>query len=311
MKRAPLLDQSPVLGIALMTLAVTVFTVMSAFIKAADRVPAGEAMFFRAFFTLPVIVVWLVARGDLLSGIRTSNLRSHAVRGIAGSAAMGLGFAGLKYLPLPEVTAIRFVTPVVMLILAALLLGERLRLVRISAVTVGLIGVVIIVWPRLSAGAGTTEAFGAMIVLGSACLAALAQVFVKSMAGRESTAAIVFYFALTASVLSLFTLPFGWVWPTWQEAVLLVGAGIVGGIGQILLTSSYRFAEAGVLAPFTYVSMLWSIIIGYVWFLEIPTPQMLFGAGLIILAGVIIVYRERQLGTQKTARRKVEAKGIQ
>ena len=131
------------------------------------------------------------------------------------------------------------------------------------------------------------------------------------MAGRESTAAIVFYFALTASVLSLFTLPFGWVWPTSQEAALLIGAGVVGGLGQILLTSSYRFAEAGVLAPFTYVSMLWSIIIGYVWFLEIPTRQMLLGAGLIIMAGVIIVYRERQLGTQKTARRKVEAKGIQ
>ncbi len=311
MERAETSQHAPAWGITLMVLSVTVFTVMSAFIKAADRVPAGEAMFFRAVFTLPVIIVWLVLRGELVTGIRTKNMRSHAVRGVAGSVAMGLGFAGLKYLPLPEVTAIRFVTPVVMLVLAAVLLGERLRLVRSAAVAVGLIGVLIIVWPRLSTGAGTSEAFGAMIVLGSACLAALAQVFVKSMAGRESTAAIVFYFALTASVLSLFTLPFGWVWPTSQEAALLIGAGVVGGLGQILLTSSYRFAEAGVLAPFTYVSMLWSIIIGYVWFLEIPTRQMLLGAGLIIMAGVIIVYRERQLGTQKTARRKVEAKGIQ
>ena len=311
MERAETSQHAPAWGITLMVLSVTVFTVMSAFIKAADRVPAGEAMFFRAVFTLPVIIVWLVLRGELVTGIRTKNMRSHAVRGVAGSVAMGLGFAGLKYLPLPEVTAIRFVTPVVMLVLAAVLLGERLRLVRISAVAVGLIGVLIIVWPRLSTGAGTSEAFGAMIVLGSACLAALAQVFVKSMVGRESTAAIVFYFALTASVLSLFTLPFGWVWPTSQEAALLIGAGVVGGLGQILLTSSYRFAEAGVLAPFTYVSMLWSIIIGYVWFLEIPTRQMLLGAGLIIMAGGIIVYRERQLGTQKTARRKVEAKGIQ
>ena len=311
MERAETSQHAPAWGITLMVLSVTVFTVMSAFIKAADRVPAGEAMFFRAVFTLPVIIVWLVLRGELVTGIRTKNMRSHAVRGVAGSVAMGLGFAGLKYLPLPEVTAIRFVTPVVMLVLAAVLLGERLRLVRSAAVAVGLIGVLIIVWPRLSTGAGTSEAFGAMIVLGSACLAALAQVFVKSMAGRESTAAIVFYFALTASVLSLFTLPFGWVWPTSQEAALLIGAGVVGGLGQILLTSSYRFAEAGVLAPFTYVSMLWSIIIGYVWFLEIPTRQMLLGAGLIIMAGGIIVYRERQLGTQKTARRKVEAKGIQ
>ncbi|PHQ85928.1 MAG: EamA family transporter, partial [Thalassobium sp.] len=188
MERAETSQHAPAWGITLMVLSVTVFTVMSAFIKAADRVPAGEAMFFRAVFTLPVIIVWLVLRGELVTGIRTKNMRSHAVRGVAGSVAMGLGFAGLKYLPLPEVTAIRFVTPVVMLVLAAVLLGERLRLVRISAVAVGLIGVLIIVWPRLSTGAGTSEAFGAMIVLGSACLAALAQVFVKSMAGRESTA---------------------------------------------------------------------------------------------------------------------------
>lgn len=291
--------------------AITVFTVMSAFIKAADRIPAGEAMFFRSVMAMPIILVWLVTHGGIAQGIKTTSVRNHAVRGIVGSCAMGLGFAGLKYLPLPEVTAIRFVSPILMVVLAALILGERFRLVRIAAVALGFAGVIIIVAPRLSVGLGTDEAFGVGLILGSACLAALAQVFVKGMAGVESTTAIVFWFSLTSTALSLLTLPFGWVLPTSLELALLIGAGVIGGLGQILLTSSYRFAEAGVLAPFTYVSMLWSILIGYIWFNEVPTGGMLIGATLVIGAGVIIVLRERALGDDATARRKVRAKGLQ
>lgn len=302
---------TPVTGIFLMLSAITVFTVMSAFIKAADRVPAGEAMFFRSVMAMPIILIWLLTHGGIRAGIRTASVRNHAVRGIVGSCAMGLGFAGLKFLPLPEVTAIRFVTPIVMVVLAALILGERFRLVRIAAVGLGFIGVVIIIAPRLGVGLGSVEALGVGLTLGSACLAALAQVWVKGMSGTESTTAIVFWFSVTATVLSLTTIPFGWIWPTGYELSLLVGAGLVGGAGQILLTASYRFADAGVLAPFTYVSMLWSILIGYVWFEEVPTVGMLIGASLVIAAGVIIVLRERSLGDDATARRKVKAKGLQ
>jgi len=297
-------------GIFLMMSAVTVFTVMSAFIKAADRVPAGEAMFFRSVWAMPVLLIWLMTHGGIRAGIRTASVRNHAVRGIVGSCAMGLGFAGLKYLPLPEVTAIRFVTPIVMVVLAALILGERFRLVRIAAVAMGFVGVVIIVAPSLSVGVGSTAALGAFLTLGSACLAALAQVWVKGMSGQESTTAIVFWFSITSATLSLVTVPFGWVWPTMGEAALLIGAGVVGGLGQILLTSSYRYADAGVLAPFTYVSMLWSILIGLIWFNEVPTWGALIGACFVIGAGVIIVLRERQLGRDETARRKVKAKGL-
>ncbi|MDB4053398.1 DMT family transporter [Octadecabacter sp.] len=298
-------------GIFLMLSAITVFTLMSAFIKAADRVPAGEAMFFRSIMAMPIVLIWLVTHGGIAAGIKTTSVRNHAVRGIVGSCAMGLGFAGLKYLPLPEVTAIRFVTPILMVVLAALILGERFRFVRIAAVMLGFVGVIIIVAPRLSVGLGSTEALGVLLTLGSACLAAFAQVFVKGMAGKESTTAIVFWFSATSTLLSLVTIPFGWVWPNGYELTLLIGAGIAGGLGQVLLTSSYRFAEAGVLAPFTYVSILWSVLIGYVWFSEVPTLGMLVGAALVICAGVIIVLRERALGMDATARRKVKAKGLQ
>ena len=298
-------------GIFLMMSAITVFTVMSAFIKAAERIPAGEAMFFRSLMAMPIVLIWLMLHGGIAAGIRTKSIRNHAVRGIAGSCAMGLGFAGLKYLPLPEVTAIRFVSPILMVVLAALILGEKFRFIRIAAVLLGFIGVVIIVAPRLSVGLGTNEALGVGLTLGSACLAAVAQVFVKGMSGSESTTAIVFWFSATATLLSLLTLPFGWIWPNSYELVLLIGAGVVGGLGQILLTASYRFAEAGVLAPFTYISMLWSILIGYFWFNEVPTIAMLIGATFVISAGVIIVLRERALGVDATARRKVRAKGLQ
>ncbi|QQA42916.1 DMT family transporter [Pelagovum pacificum] len=304
-------QQRPMLGAVLMSLAVTAFTVMSAFVKAADTIPAGEIMFFRSFLALPVVIAWLAMTGGLQGGIKTKNYKGHALRGIVGSMAMGIGFASLHYLPLPEVTAIRFATPVVMVVLAALMLGERLRAIRITAVLTGLAGVLIITMPRLSAGTGTSEAVGAALALSSACLAALAQIFVKSMSGKETTAAIVFYFSLTASLMALLTIPFGWVMPQGTDWIWLVGAGLIGGVGQILLTSAYRFADAGVVAPFNYVSMLWAIIIGYVWFAEIPTVAMLVGSALIIFAGVVIVYRERQLGLARTVERRQEMRGMQ
>ena len=296
-------------GILLIVSAISLFVIMGSLIKAADRIPAGEAVFFRAFCALPVIVAWLVARGDLGAGLRVADWRSHALRGIAGSTAMGLGFVGLKLLPLPEVTAIRFATPILTVIFAALILAERVRLIRFSAVLVGLGGVMIVMWPRLQFQGGDLALIGALVTLGSAGLAALSQVFIKAMAGTERTTAIVFWFSMTASSLSLLTIPFGWVMPVGGEWVLLIGAGLLGGLGQILLTASYRFADASVLAPFTYVSMIWALLIGYFIFDEVPTVPMLGGAALVIAAGVAIVLRERQLGLRRLAERKVQGQG--
>ena len=123
------------------------------------------------------------------------------------------------------------------------------------------------------------------------------------MIQTESIPAIVFYFSLTSTLLSLVTLPLGWVWPTPVQAVILVAAGLLGGLGQALLTSSYRFAETGVIAPFEYVSMLLALVIGYFVFSEIPTMTMLYGAVLVIAAGMFIIWRERQLGIERAKAR--------
>ena len=296
---------SPNRGILLMVMAISLFSIMGAFVKAAERIPAGEAVFFRAFCALPVICIWLLMRGELGAGLRVQNWHSHAFRGLAGSMAMGLGFWGLRLLPLPEVTALRFVTPILVLIFAALILGERIRMIRVSAVIVGLAGVMIVMWPRLSFDLGDAALIGVIVTLGSAGMAALSQVFIKTMAATEKTTAIVFWFSSTAATLSLLTIPFGWVMPEGREWLFLIGGGLIGGLGQILVTASYKYAEASMLAPFTYVSMIWALLIGYFAFAEVPTVPMLIGAGLVISSGVAIVLRERALGVQRSAERKV------
>lgn len=298
----------PMRGILYKLCSVVTFIVMASLIKAtAAHVPPGEAVFFRSFFAMPVIIVWLAMRGELQTGLKASAPMGHIWRGVVGTMAMGLGFAGLAYLPLPEVTAIGYAAPLLTVIFAAMFLGEDVRLFRVSAVVLGLIGVSIVLSPRLTVVPGVgddAETLGAMLVLGGAVFAALAQVFVRKLVMKEKTSAIVFYFSLTATVLSLATIPFGWVVPAPREAGLLVLAGLLGGVGQIFLTSSYREADASVVAPFDYASMLFALGIGYWVFDEVPTLTMLAGASLVVTAGVLIIWRERKLGLERAKQRK-------
>ncbi|ETD85037.1 DMT family transporter [Rhodobacter capsulatus] len=298
---------NPVTGITLKILSVLVFIAMSTVIKVlAPHVPPGETVFFRSLFAIPVILAWLLWRRELSVGLKVRQPMGHVWRGVAGTSAMGLGFAGLAFLPLPEVTALGYAAPLLTVIFAAMFLGEEVRAFRLSAVTLGLIGVLIVLWPRLGSfeGGNPTATLGAMLVIMGATFAALAQVFIRKMVATERTSAIVFWFSVTSTGLSLISVPFGWVVPTPYEATLLISCGILGGIGQILLTSSYRFADASIVAPFEYVSMLFALGIGYWMFAEVPTVWMLGGAGLIIAAGVMIIWRERRLGLERQRARK-------
>ncbi len=289
--------------------AVALFVAMSSLIKAvSDDVPPGQAVFFRSFFALPVIIGWLVMRRELAVGLRTTNPMGHLWRGLVGSTAMGLMFMGLGLLPLPEVTAIGYAAPLLVVIFAAMFLGEDVRLFRLGSVVLGLIGVLIVLSPRLSAfgdaDADPSQTLGAIVVLAGATCAALAQVFIRKLVQTEQTASIVFWFSVTASCLSLLTLPFGWVVPTVSQMAMLVLAGVFGGLAQIFLTSSFRLADASLVAPFDYASMLLALMVGYFVFDEVPTPVMLLGASLVILAGVLIIWRERQLGLDRGRARK-------
>ncbi|MBP1806402.1 DMT family transporter [Rubellimicrobium aerolatum] len=297
-------SRHPLRGIAFKLVSVALFTAMAALIKAAsDEVPPGEAVFFRSFFACPVILAWLAWQGTLRQGLRTRDPLGHVWRGFAGTTAMGLGFAGLGLLPLPEVTALGYAAPLLIVVFGAMFLGERVRAVRLLAVAMGLLGVLVVLWPRLTLGAAASpyETLGAVVTLGAAVFSALAQIFIRRLTATESTSAIVFWFSVTGTVLSLTTLPFGWVVPSPRDTAFLVGAGLLGGVAQIGLTSAYRYAEAGLVAPFEYASMLLAIAIGYAAFAEVPAPTTLVGAAVIIAAGLLIIWRERQLGLRRDA----------
>lgn len=304
---------SPLTGIALKIASVCVFVTMASLIKAtSDAVPPGQAVFFRSLFAIPVILVWLASRRELPRGLLTRNPMGHVWRGLVGTSAMGLGFAGLGLLPLPEVTAIGYAAPILVVVFAAMFLGEEVRLFRLSMVALGMVGVLIVLAPRLSVDAANVDpaqSLGAVVVLMGAVCAALAQVFVRKLVQTESTAAIVFWFSVTATCLSLLTLPWGWSLPGPREVVMLVAAGLLGGVGQILLTSSYRFADASLIAPFEYSSMILSLAVGYTIFGEVPTLAMLSGAALIVTAGVAIILRERYLGLERARQRKANTPG--
>jgi drug/metabolite transporter (DMT)-like permease len=295
----------PIHGIAFKIISVCLFMCMASLIKAtADIVPPGQAVFFRSFFALPIVIGWLAIRHELRDGWKTKNPLGHLWRGLIGTSAMGLGFTGLGLLPLPEVTAIGYAAPLLVVVFAAMFLDETVGVFRLSTVALGMAGVLIVISPRLSVSLGVTETLGAIVVLMSAVFAAMAQVFVRKLVATEGTAAIVFWFTVTSSLLSLLTIPWGWAWPGWYAGALLVCAGLLGGVGQIFLTSSYRYADASLVAPFDYTSMILALGIGNFVFGEVPTGTMLIGAAIVILAGVLIIWRERALGLQRTQARK-------
>ncbi|WP_299673143.1 DMT family transporter [uncultured Roseobacter sp.] len=308
-----LTEHRPGRAIALKLCAVFLFMVMAAIIKSVSgQVPPGQAVFFRSLFAIPVIALWLAQRGQLRAGLIPSNLMGHVWRGVFGTSAMALTFAGLGLLPLPEVTAIGYATPLFAVIFAALFLGERIRLIRISAVALGLVGVMIVIAPRLSVGAdeiSRAATLGAVMVLVASILRALVQIHVRRLVQTDHTAAIVFYFSVTASCLALLSAPLGWVidhpsfvwvWPAQSVILWLITAGLIGGVAQIMVTSSYRFGGASMLAPFDYASMIFAALIGYLGFNEVPTGPILLGASLVIAGGILIIWREHQLGVDRS-----------
>ncbi|HQF31789.1 MAG TPA: DMT family transporter [Hyphomicrobiales bacterium] len=294
---APALQIEPLQGIALKILSALVFTVMMAMIKyVSSRVPTGEVMFARSFFGMMPIVFVMLSRGEMRRALKTENPTGHVFRGLVGVSSMFCSFLALGYLPLPDATAIGYAAPLVTVVLSALILQETIRIYRWTAVIVGFAGVLLMLSPHLgAASAGSGSALGAGFALAGAVLAAGAMITVRHLTRTETTSAIVFYFSATASVLALATLPFGWVVPSFSDALVLVGIGLVGGIGQIFLTQSYRYADASTVAPFEYTTMLWSLAIGYMVFGDMPGIEILVGAAIVIAAGIFVILRERAL----------------
>ena len=301
--------QNPMKAILLKVCSVTVFVGMSTCIKAAgDGLPPGQIVFFRSAFAMVPILAWLALHGQLRTVFATKRPASHLLRGLVGVTSMGFSFYGLTLLPLPDAIAIGYASPLIAVIFAALFLRETVRIFRWSAVLVGLTGVMIICWPKLTLfgheGLGSAEALGAVALLVAAVLGATAMILVRRLIRTEKTPTIVLYFSLNSSLLALLTVPFGWAALDLRTASLLIAAGIFGGAGQILLTHSYRFADVSTIAPFEYTSILLGIAIGYLLFAEVPTWTMLLGTCIVVAAGIFVIFRERQVGIRRRGARR-------
>lgn len=281
---------------------------MSSLLKAAGQVPAGQLVFFRSFFAVFPIFALLAYRRELASAFSTKRPVNHIIRGVVGVTSMWFTFFALTRLPLPDAIMLNYSQPLLIVVFGALFTGEVIRFYRWSAVVVGLIGVVIISWPKLTLlGGGAMDhqqAIGVISALLAAAGSAVAALLVRSLVSTDRTPTIVLWFSLTASVVGLMTYPFGWAPLTAWQVLFLISAGLCGGVAQILMTESYRYAEASVVAPFEYTSMIFAILIGYFVFSDLPTWYTLIGGAIVTAAGIFIVWREHRLGIERKAAKK-------
>jgi drug/metabolite transporter (DMT)-like permease len=305
-------EQSPMAGIGLKIASVCVFLGMSSLLKASGDVPAGELVFFRSLFAIIPIVVFLAARGQLRPGVRTQRPLMHLLRGAIGTTSMACSFYALTKLPLPESITINYATPLLIVVFGALFAGETVRLYRWSAVIIGFCGVAVIVAPDLLAlnnpSAGDREqVLGVIAGLAAVGTGATVTLVIRNLVQTERPATVVLYFSITASILGLCTLPFGWVMPSLTQAAMLVSAGICGGIAQLMMNEAYRRADMSVVAPFEYVSLVLSVIVGYFVFAEIPNWATIVGGLIVTGSGLFIIFRERQLGLKRGKARRYQS----
>lgn len=301
----------PLVGIALKVASTLSFTAMATLIKLdSARYPIGELVFFRSFFALIPVFAWVAWRGQFPAVFHTKRFGRHVVRSVSGGCTMFLGFTALSLLPIADATAIGYAAPLMTVVLAVLFLGEKVRIYRWSAVIVGLIGVLVIlsdyVGPDVEAGATERSAIGAMIAVVGAFLGAVTSTQVRAMVHTEGAGTIVVYFSLFTSLFGLFTLPFGWVMPDLFGILSLIAAGVFGGLGQVLMTQSFRYGGASMIAPFDYTSMIWALIVSLLVFNTWPTERMLLGTGIVVGAGLFVIFRERWLGIERARSKRAQ-----
>lgn len=268
-------------GVVLIVGAELMFVSMGASIKAvAEELPNELIVFFRNFAGLLVLLPWLVRQGA--RQLMTRQLRFHLLRGIAGLGAMYCFFFCLAHMPLAEATLLALTSPFFIPGIAFLWLGEPVPGRVLLAIFIGFIGVACILQP----GLGEISAVAPVALLGAA-LAALAKVSVRRLSRNESSAAIVFYFGLLATLLSALTLPWTWVMPTPKALGQLVAVGVFATAGQLLMTRAFALMPAAQLGPFTYVAVVFAGFYGWWWWGESIHSAMILGTVLIATAGII------------------------
>lgn len=283
-------------GIGLRLFAIACLATMAACIKLVEARGASlvEILFYRQFFAVPLVLAWL-AIGPGLRTIRTQRIGAHIGRTVVGLTGMVFNFGAIVLLPLAEATTLQFTVPIFATILGALVLREGVGRHRWAAVAVGFAGVLIVAQP----GGGHFPLYGTAVGLTAAFLVAIIAIQLRQLGKTEAAGTTVFWF----SVLSLPPLLVAYAFdirPHDLTTFALLGAtGVIGGIGQLALTASLRFAPVSTVVPMDYSSLVWATLYGWLFFAVLPTPATWLGAPFIIASGLYIVWRERKRQQEK------------
>lgn len=271
------------------SISVLFFVLMSVCIKATgDNLPLFEVVFFRSFFAL--IPLFLVIFYFNLKFASINNYKLHFFRGLVGIAAMSLFFISLRYVPLIEMQTISYSSVFFISILSIFFLGEKIGYRRVIAIIVGFIGVVIILKPDVNLFSN----YSVLPLLASIFLS-MAVIILKKILLTNNNILSVWTFTLFATLFSLFFFNDNWIWPNNFDLVLLIASGILGFVAQLCLSKSFQLADASVLAPLDFTSVIWAFLIGYIIFGEFLSREVLLGGPLILLSVGYIFYRETVL----------------
>jgi len=287
-------------GIALRACSALSFSLMSACMKwASDLEPvvAGEMVFYRSLFGLPIVVIWIMSQRSGLDAIKTKRPMVHLWRCVLGVSGIFLIFEGLRHLSLADAITIGFTAPIFATLLSIVFLKEKVGKHRWTAIAVAFLGVLVVMRPG---AAGAPPLGGLLLSLGGAFVAASVTVTLRQLGKTESATSIVFWFFVACCVAGgTFTLLQGQN-HGWKVMAVLAAGGLAGGVAQMLMTTSLRHAPVSVLAPLDYLQMVGAIALGWMLMSDVPTAATLCGALLIVASGLYTAWRERVLRREIT-----------
>lgn len=303
MSPSPALSQT-LRGMLWMLLSGLLFSLLNTALRAmALQLDPFETQFLR-YLLGTLVMLPLVLRAGWRA-YHPKGLAGQLWRGVVHTAGLLLFFTALPRIPLAEVTAIGFTTPIFVMLGAAPAMGERLRPARWAAAAAGLAGVLIVVGPSLSGGAEEPVFFLAM--LGSAPLFAASYLISKALTRRDRPEVIVVWQSLTVSLFSLpFALP-GWVWPDASQWGWLLFCGLVGTAGHYCLTQAFRLADMSATQPIKFLDLVWVSLLGFLVFGDVPGGWTILGGAVIFLSATWIARREARRPVARTATAPAEA----
>ncbi|HEV7266618.1 MAG TPA: DMT family transporter [Falsiroseomonas sp.] len=285
-------------GVLFMLGACALFTLMSVLVKAlGDRIPVVEIMFFRGALAVPVVLL-VVARArrgrPFVESLRTKRFPGHLLRACTGTAAQACAFYALVLLPLAEHTALTNTTPLFITLLSIPFLGEKVGIHRGGAVLLGFAGIVVIALGQGAFSGALDQAaqIGLMVAVAHGVFSAGTTLLVRILSATEASTTITLWQSILMTAFAAVALPFFWVTPSWHDLALLIMIGLLGGVAQVMLTESWASAQVSALAPYSYSSLLWAILFGWIFFADVPGLLTLAGAALIVVASLYILHRE-------------------